>query len=320
MSTSRIGQKLALAGRLVKHTLRGQKLRHLTVEVTKRCNAKCYFCDYWKEPPQDELADYGPIVRHFNPLVVTLSGGEPLLRDDLEEVVAGIRRADPHVYLGMVTNAALLDVERARELHRAGLNQLSISLDYNDEKHGRVRALPGLYGRITGLLPELRKVGFHSVGFNTVIKDDNLDSIPGILDLAVSHGVQVGFSSYCELKTGNSNPMVSEENGLKLAEVISLIKEYKRKHAVTRTSDYYLDRVEEYFSDSEIPGCRAGRSWVQVTPAGEIKPCSELPVVAGDFRGYAPSAAKPVSCSACWYSCRGESQAPVTLGRVRELL
>jgi MoaA/NifB/PqqE/SkfB family radical SAM enzyme len=320
MSRPKNKKKLALAGRLIKHTLRGQKLRHLTVEVTKRCNAKCFFCDYWKEPAQDELADYGPIVRHFDPLVVTLSGGEPLLRDDLEEVVGRIRAADPVVYIAMVTNGALLTAERAVCLRQAGVDQLSISLDYDGEKHGKVRALPGLYDHIVGLLPALGRVGFDAVSLNTVIKDDNLDSIRGILDLAVRHGVQVGFSSYCDLKTGNSTPMVSGLNSLKLADAISLIKDYKKEHGVTRTSDYYLDHVEDYFSNNEIPGCQAGRSWVQVTPAGEIKPCSELPVAETDYRSYVPAEARPVLCSACWYSCRGESQAPVTLGRVRELL
>jgi MoaA/NifB/PqqE/SkfB family radical SAM enzyme len=200
------------------------------------------------------------------------------------------------------------------------VDQLSISLDYDGDRHGKVRALPGLYGHIISLLPELGAVGFDSVCLNTVIKDDNLDSIPGILDLAVRHGIQVGFSSYCELKTGHSAPMVSDENGMKLEEIIALIKKYKREHGVTRTSDYYLDRVGDYFSNNEIPGCQAGRSWLQVTPAGEIKPCSELPVVEEDYRSYLPAEAEPVSCTACWYSCRGESQAPVTLGRVRELL
>lgn len=314
------GRKLALAGRLIRHTFRRQPLRHLTVEVTKRCNARCFFCDYWKEPPQKELEDYSAIVRRFDPLVVTFSGGEPLLREDIVRVVRRVRAADAAVYLAMVTNGELLTAEKARELRRAGLDQLSISLDYDHDRHGQVRGLPGLYEKVVGLLPGLKRVGFDSLSLNTVIKDDNLDAIPGILDIAVKEGVMVGFSSYCELKTGNGRPMVSPEKLDRLAEIIDLIKEYKRRHGVTRTSDYYLDNVITYFDNREIPGCRAGQSWVQVTPGGEIKPCSELPVAAADFRAYDPAAAGPVGCTACWYSCRGESQAPLTPGRIRELL
>ncbi len=320
MKRSSSGQKLALAWRWAGHTLRGNPLRHLTVEVTKRCNAKCAFCPYWREPRGVELDDYAPLVRHFKPLVVTLSGGEPLIRRDLEELTSRIRAADPHVYLAMVTNGALLTVERARGLRQAGIDQLSISLDYAGPRHDEVRAVPGLYGRIRDLLPELAGVGFDSLSLNTVIKNDNLDDIPEILELARSSGALVGFSSYCSLKTGDEALHVEESKSERLREVLALIKRYKRVHRITRTSDYYLDLVEEYFARGGIPGCQAGRNWIQVTPAGEIKPCSELEVAESDWRRYDPRRARAVSCTACWYSCRGESQAPVTLERIRSLL
>jgi MoaA/NifB/PqqE/SkfB family radical SAM enzyme len=313
------GRKLALAARLARHAVRGQRLRLLTVEVTKRCNARCEFCNYWREPPGEELADYAPIARRFNPLVITFSGGEPLVRRDFPEVVRRVRAADPDVYLSLVTNGAVLTVERARELRAAGIDQLSISLDYPDERHDEARGIPGLAARIGGLLGPLAGVGFDAVTLNTVLKNDNLDRIPAIIELARAHGVQVGFSAYCQLKAGRGDLLVSEENRSRLAGTVRLIKEAKRRHRITRSSDYYLDRVEEYFAGASIPGCEAGIRWAQVTPAGGIKPCSELPVV-GDWREYDPRRARPVSCTSCWYSCRGEAQAPLNWRRVRDLL
>jgi MoaA/NifB/PqqE/SkfB family radical SAM enzyme len=315
----RLLRKLALGGRSLRHVATGQRLRHLTIEVTKRCNARCEFCDYWREPRGEELADYAPIVRRFKPLVATLSGGEPLLRPDLEEVIRRIRAADPWVYLALVTNGALLTVERARGLRDAGLDQLSISYDYPDERHDRARGIPGLGAKIRGLLPALAALGFDSLSLNTVIKNDNLEDIPAILELARREGVRVGFSSYCSLKTGDDRLLVSGDNREKLRAAIAAIKEAKARHRITRTSEFYLDRVEEYFAGRAIPGCQAGISWIQVTPAGAIKPCSELPVVAEDYRGYDPRRAAPVTCASCWYSCRGESQAPLDLRRLRDL-
>ena len=312
-------RKLALAARSLKHAVSGQRLRHLTIEVTKRCNARCEFCDYWREPRGEELADYAPIVRHFDPLVVTLSGGEPLLRQDLDEVIRRIRAADPQGYLALVTNGALLTEERAARLRDAGLDQLSISYDYADERHDRARGIPGLGAKIRGILPALAAVGFDTVSLNTVMKNDNLDDIPAILDLAVRAGVRVGFSAYCALKTGDERLLVAGENREKLRAAIARIKEAKAHHRITRTSEYYLDRVEEYFAGRAIPGCQAGISWIQVTPGGAVKPCSELPVVAEDYRSYDPRRAAPVACASCWYSCRGESQAPLDLRRLRDL-
>jgi MoaA/NifB/PqqE/SkfB family radical SAM enzyme len=320
LRSSQKGQKLSLALRWAGCLLKRQPLRHLTIEVTKRCNARCSFCPYWKEPRGRELTDYSPIVEHFKPLVVTLSGGEPLVRRDLFDIVGGIRCVDPRVYIAMVTNGSLLTVEGAEKLRRQGLNQLSISLDYADERHDKVRGIPGLYERIVGLLPGLAELGFDTLSLNTVIKNDNLDSIGRILELARANGVMVGFSAYCALKTGDEELMVRESKGEELRRVIDLIKQYKRQYGITRSSEYYLDNVPAYFEDQEIRGCQAGRSWFQVTPAGEIKPCSELPVTTSDYRKYDPKSASPVSCTACWYSCRGESQAPVTLKRVRSLL
>lgn len=312
-------RKLVLAARLAGHLARGQRLRLLTVEVTKRCNARCEFCDYWREPPGPELDDYAPIVRRFDPLVVTFSGGEPLVRRDFPELVRRVRAADPHVYLSMVTNGAVLTVDRARELKSAGIDQLSISLDYPDERHDEARGIPGLAARIRGLLGPLSGVGFDAVSLNTVLKNDNLERVPAVIDLARAHGVQVGFSAFCQLKAGRGDLLVSEENRALLGDTVRLIKEAKRRHRITRSSDYYLDRVEEYFAGASIPGCEAGIRWLQVTPAGDIKPCSELPAV-GDWRDYDPRRARPVDCTSCWYSCRGEAQAPVSWGRVRDLV
>ncbi len=319
MINQKVKQKLSLAMRGAKHKIKGQKLRLLTIEVTKRCNARCEFCTYWYEPVKKELSDYSDIVTHFNPLVVTLSGGEPLVRKDLVEIIKQIRAKDPVVYISMVTNGALLTREKAVALREAGLNQLSISLDYAGEKHDDVRVLPGVYKHITELLPQLSTVGFEMVSLNAVIKDDNLDEIPKILDIAKENGISIGLSSYCELKTGNDELIVKEENHNKLKQLIEYIKNYKNENGVVTSSDYYLDHVIDYFANKEITGCLAGINWIQVTPAGEIKRCSEHGVVAKDYRDYDPNKVKPMSCTNCWYSCRGEAQAPINLKRIKEL-
>ena len=67
--------------------------RPLTVslEVTKRCNARCDFCDYWKIKDRDEMTDFTEVVRRFDPLVVVFTGGEPMLRRDLVPIVRAIK-------------------------------------------------------------------------------------------------------------------------------------------------------------------------------------------------------------------------------------
>jgi MoaA/NifB/PqqE/SkfB family radical SAM enzyme len=319
MRLSNLGQTLRLAARAARHKITRYPLVLTTIEVTKRCNAKCAFCSYWQEAPQLELEDYASIVRHFKPLAITLSGGEPLMRSDFAEVIRKIRAADRAVYITMVTNGWLLSKEKARVLREAGLNQLSISLDYADERHDAARVLPGLYAKIVSLLPDLALIGFEVLSLNVVIKNDNLKDVPKIIELARARGVKIGISSYFEFKNKVGELHVSEENMRELEELIAYLRQHKKKYRTISSSEYYLDHIAEYFKTHAIPGCRAGINWVQVTPAGEVKACSEFPVVQTNFAEYNPKKAPAKNCARCWYSCRGEAQAPVSLKRLKDI-
>src|SRR3954471_24685338 len=91
-------------------------------EVTLRCNARCGFCDYWKTPAdarRDELRSYADAARYFNPMLVTFTGGEPLLRRDLEDLVAAVDSAVRLKYVTLITHGSMLTVERALALRDA---------------------------------------------------------------------------------------------------------------------------------------------------------------------------------------------------------
>src|SRR3954453_7567158 len=128
-------------------------------EVTMRCNAKCGFCDYWKTPASEadaELNSFADAARYFNPMMVCFTGGEPLMRRDLESLVAAVDRAIRTKYVTLITHGAMLTPERAKSLWDAGVNQLSISLDYLDERHDRARGIPRLSARILDAVPKMR--------------------------------------------------------------------------------------------------------------------------------------------------------------------
>ena len=77
-------------------------------------------------------------------MLVTFTGGEPTLRRDLEDLVAGVDRAISLKYITLITHGAMLTPERAQSLWDAGINQFNISLDYLDERHDAARGIPGL--------------------------------------------------------------------------------------------------------------------------------------------------------------------------------
>ena len=163
-----------------------------------RCNAHCDFCDYWKTDPAEkarEVKSFADAARFFNPLMITFTGGEPLLRRDLEELVAGVARAVRLKYITVITHGAMLTPERAKSLWDAGINQFNISLDFLDERHDAARGIPGLTRKIFDTIPRLQAQGIDSIRFNTVIKRENLDQLVPLAHRARALGVGVSFGA-----------------------------------------------------------------------------------------------------------------------------
>lgn len=290
-------------------------------EVTLRCNARCGFCDYWKTDAsarREELSSYADAARFFNPMVFTFTGGEPLLRRDLEDVVAAVAEATRLKYIIVLTHGGMLSVERARSLWDAGVNQFNISLDYLDERHDRARGIPGLGARILATVQQMRTAGIDSIRFNTVIKRDNLDSIMPIVRVAEALGCGVNLSVYTDAKNGNREHLLEAGERDRVDALIAELLAFKRANrGVVTNSDYYLEQVPRYVRGEITEPCRSGLRTIHLNPAGNVKRCPDFPTDFHwrDFKRY-----EPVSCNACYYACRGEAQAPLRLSRVADVL
>jgi MoaA/NifB/PqqE/SkfB family radical SAM enzyme len=290
----------------------------VNLEITRRCNARCDFCRYWTTQREARLLDYVPVVRKLKPTVVMFTGGEPLLRRDLERLIRDVRQAYPTIFLGLVTNGALLTVERGLSVWNAGLDQLAVSLDYLDERHDQARGIPGLTRRILDTLPRLVAEGLDNLSLNTVIKSDNLDEILPIVAWAQAHGIKVVLSTYTSKKNGNNQHNVTGEQSSALRRLVDELASFKRKNGVIASSTYYLQRIPEYFEKGGINGCGSGRKFVTVGPDGEVYRCSEIPA-ACHYKDWTPHWFGPTDCRACWVSCRGETQAPLNWERMKQV-
>jgi MoaA/NifB/PqqE/SkfB family radical SAM enzyme len=293
----------------------------VNLEITKLCNARCDFCDYWQTKHEVRLSDYRPVIRRINPLVTMITGGEPMIRRDLPDIVRQIKECSMFIFTSMVTKGDLLTVEKARELFDAGLDQIAISLDFLGEKHDSYRGIPGLWNHLSNLLPELaRRFSKKSVILNTIIMEDNLDQIIDIAHQARKWGMGISFSSYSVMKTNNTSHFVKRQKLDKIREVVNELIELRRKwKGVIVSTEYYLREIPGYFEKGGVPDCFAGINMIQVTPSGHLKRCSEMPVVA-HYSEYKPGIFDKTNCTACWYSCRGETQTPINLRRGLEYI
>lgn len=290
-------------------------------EVTMRCNARCGFCDYWQTPRearQAELRSFADAARHFDPLMITFTGGEPTLRRDLEDLVAEVDRAVTLKYMTVITHGGMLSPERARSLWEAGLNQFNISLDYLDVRHDRARGIPGLTAKILATVPRMQELGIDSIRFNTVIKRDNLDQIMPIVRRAEELGVGVSLSVYTDMKNGNAAPCLGAAEQREVGELIEELLAYKRRRrGVIVSSDHYLRQIPRWVRGDMREPCHAGLRTIHIDPTGHVRRCPDFPP---DFHWTSFSTYKPIDCNACFYACRGEAQAPLTLARVRDVM
>ena len=294
----------------------------LNFEVTMRCNARCGFCDYWKTPAETrdtEVAEFAAIARHFSPMLVTFTGGEPTLRRDLEDIVASVRKAVRYTYVQLITHGGMLSLDRAKSLWDAGVDQFNISLDYLDERHDVARGIPGLAQKIQELVPRMRDAGIGGIRFNTVIKQDNLDQLIPIVDRAAELGGGVNFSLYTDFKNGNREHLIGEDQHRELEAVIAKLLAYKqRRRGIITNSDYYLEQIPRYVRGEMTEPCQSGSTTIHIDPQGQVRRCPDFPADGHwtAYRGYAP-----INCNACYYACRGEAQAPLRLmSRVRDVM
>jgi MoaA/NifB/PqqE/SkfB family radical SAM enzyme len=294
----------------------------LNFEVTMRCNARCGFCDYWKTPASEkahELKSFADIARHFSPMLVTFTGGEPTLRRDLEDIVRAVREAVRFTYVQLITHGAMLSLERAQSLWDAGVDQFNISLDYLDGRHDTARGIPGLTSKILDLVPRMRSAGIGGVRFNTVIKNDNLDQILPIVERAASLGGGVNFSVYTALKNGNTAHQLQDIDPDAVQRVINELLAYKRRRrGVITNSDYYLEQIPRYVRGEMNEPCQSGSTTIHIDPHGQVRRCPDFKPDGPwqSYKGYAP-----IDCNECFYACRGEAQAPLRLmSRVRDVM
>jgi MoaA/NifB/PqqE/SkfB family radical SAM enzyme len=295
--------------------LRGRP-RTVFLEVTLRCNAKCRFCPYWQEPRALELDDFCPVVKHFSPVSVTLTGGEPLLRADVCDIVGNIKSSGNY-FVSLITNGIKLDHAYASRLRAAGLDGLSVSLNFPDARQDEEKQVPGLYRHIAEVLPRLSGVGFRRLSLNTVLMATNLQWIPALIAQAREWQTGLTVSCYSPNKTGWHPLVIPPAQTGELLETLELLKREARDGCV-ENSRWYLERIEEFHRHATIPGCTAGRRTIHVTPQGLVRPCPELPIVS-HWSTYDCAKSAPPLCGACWYACRGEVQAPLTLGRIKAL-
>ena len=188
---------------------RNRPLKDLRLSVTDRCNFRCSYCmphDEYEWTPKNEILSYEEMARLAKIFVslgverIRLTGGEPLVRQDLEELVHMLRAIDTVQDLSLTTNGALLTLERARRLKRAGLDRVNVSLDsLQPERFSTMTRRGDLSATLKGI-EAAKSAGLDPVKINAVIvRGVNEDEIDDLFEFARREGLQLRFIEYMDV-------------------------------------------------------------------------------------------------------------------------
>jgi cyclic pyranopterin phosphate synthase len=196
---------------------RGRALRDLRISVIDRCNFRCPYCmpaDLYGEGheflPRSHWLTSGEIRRLavlFQRLGVNklrITGGEPLLRKDLDDIVSGLAALDGIDDIALTTNGTRL-ADRARELRQAGLRRITVSIDSIDPEV--FKAMSGGRGDLDKVLAGIdvaRAAGFEAIKVNaTVLRGSNDKSVLDLVEHFRGSGVIVRFIEFMDVGTMN---------------------------------------------------------------------------------------------------------------------
>jgi MoaA/NifB/PqqE/SkfB family radical SAM enzyme len=238
-------------------------LAHLV--VTRRCNLACEYCseyDHFSPPVSLEaLAARVDRLAALGTSIVTISGGEPLLHPDLDEVIARIRRRGS--IAGLITNGYLLTPERIRALNRAGLDHLQISIDNVTPGTVSKKSLKVLDRKLQMLVDDAE---FH-VNVNTVLGSANDE--PGDALAVARRARQLGLTSTVGIlhdARGQMKPLSPDERRV-FAQIRALGQRgYSR---FNRFQDNIAAGIRNDWR------CRAGARYLYICEDGLVHYCSQ---------------------------------------------
>jgi radical SAM protein with 4Fe4S-binding SPASM domain len=260
--------------------------------LTRKCNLKCPHCyiNATTQELKNELTTeesknlIDQICEVSRPLLI-LSGGEPLLRPDVYELVR--YGASKGLKMGLGSNGSLIDATAAKRLKNAGIETVSISLDSHiPEQHDEFRGVRGSWEKAVGAIKALQENGV-LVQVNTTLTQQNYDQIDDIMSLAENLGVE-NFHLFFLVPTGRGVKM-ADISPAKYENMIKTTFAKVAKHKLNvrpSCAPQFMRIAKDMGLDMSrwIRGCLAGLYYCRVYPNGDITPCPYLPIKLGNIR------------------------------------
>lgn len=279
-------------------------LKLISWNITRKCNLQCSHCYLPATPAsQDSLLPDAPpelttsegrgvidqIARMNSEVMLILSGGEPLLREDIFELAGYASSKGMMVVLG--SNGLLMNDAIASTLKQEGVSGVSISLDsIHPQAHDKSRGTDGSWNSAVNAIKTCQSKGL-SVQINTVVTKNNYTDIPALIRLSLDLGAKV-YSPFFLVCTGRGEEITDitpQQYEQVLATIVACQENQKGIMIRTRCAPTFRRILYENNPGSPLlkmdsGKCMAGKYYCRISPEGDITPCPYMPVRIGNIK------------------------------------
>lgn len=259
-------------------------------ELTRNCNLNCVHCraaaskgPYDGELTLQQCKQVIDQISAFSSPTIILTGGEPLLRPDIFDLIEyGTRKG---LRLVMAINGTLLTEEKARKLREGGIRRISLSLDGKDAgSHDSFRGITGSFDSVLRAADILKRMDL-PFQINTTVTRLNVDDLGEIYDIAKAISA-VAWHIFLLVPVGRGRELKGKELTTKAYENVlnrlyGIEKMGELEIKVTCAPHYYRI-VKERGDTPKSAGCLAGKSFMFISHKGKAQPCGYLEIVSGD--------------------------------------
>ncbi len=271
-----------------------------------RCINRCAYCNIWgnsatSELPTEIIKRGLAELKSLGTVHVSFSGGEPLLRKDIGELVSCA--AELGLAPSMNSSGYMLH-KRIDQL--AGLELLKISLDGPEEIHDLVRGRKGAFAAAIEAA-ELASRRLKKISFSTTITRFNVHHLPQILEIAEGFGCVVAFQPVKDLYRGVENVGELAPDAIDMRDAVAWLTDQKRGgNRSIRNSLAELKYISDWPNYPPLE-CSAGKVFIMIDSDGTILPCDRvsyatpLPNIRTSSIGEAIGKLPAVSCSGCGF-------------------
>jgi cyclic pyranopterin phosphate synthase len=261
----------------------GRKLNSLRISLTQRCNLQCFFCHKEGQNPStnelapEEVGKIAKVARELGIRKIKLTGGEPLLRDDLSDIIRAVAQHADEVSL--TTNGVLLE-KQAKDLRDAGLKRVNVSLCSTTREGFRGITKKDCMLQVRNGVRAALQSGLFPVKINMVVlKGVNVHEISKAIDFAQETGTILQLIEFQPIQGENAlnwerfhYDLTSLEEGLK-EEAVSIDENplhKRRRYCLRRKGGLAWVEIVHPMHNSEF--CR-NCTRLRVTSNGYLKPC-----------------------------------------------